>query len=99
MFGKGGVEMLKNNELADISKSITLLTTIKMYLLENDATDFIDKTGVDLIDIQHNIKALQQIHSKHVIKHKENSEKANNWNKLHPEQHRKHSRDYERRKK
>lgn len=90
--------MLKNSELADISKSITLLTTIKMYLLENNAADFIDKTGIDLIDIQQSIKALQQIHITSMIQHKEHSERANTWNKSHPEQHRKHSRDYERRK-
>lgn len=90
--------MLKSNELTDISKSITLLTTIKVYLLENDPTDFIDQTGIDLIDIQQSIKALQQIHTTSMIKRKEHSERANNWNKSHQEQHRKHSRDYERRK-
>ena len=48
--------MLKNEDLKRINGAITLLTTIKLYLLENDPTDFIDKTGVDLVDIQHNIK-------------------------------------------
>ena len=99
LFGKGGMEMLKNSELTDISKSITLLTTIKIYLLENNTADFIDKTGIDLIDIQQNIKALQQIHTTSMVKHKEHSERVNNWNKSHPEQHRKYNRDYERRRK
>ena len=36
--------MLKNENLKQINYAITLLTTIKLYLLENDPTDFIDKT-------------------------------------------------------
>lgn len=91
--------MLKNENLKQINNTITLLTTIKLYLLENDPTDFIDKTGVDLVDIQHNIKNLITIHTEETLKHLKASEKANAWNKAHPEQHRRHSRDYERRKK
>ena len=65
--------MLKNENLKQINNTITLLTTIKLYLLENDPTDFIDKTGVDLVDIQHNIKNLIAIHTQETIKHKRNS--------------------------
>lgn len=91
--------MLKNEDLKQINSTITLLTTIKLYLLENDPTDFINKTGIDLIDIQHNIRNLITIHTQETLKHIEASEKANAWNKANPEKHRKHSRDYERRKK
>ena len=91
--------MLKNEDLKQINNTITLLTTIKLYLLENDPTDFIDKTGIDLIDIQHSIKNLITIHTQETLKHINASEKANAWNKANPEKHRKHSRDYERRKK
>ena len=61
--------MLKNNEIKQIGNAITLLTTIKLYLLENDPTDFIDKTGIDLIDIQRNIKALTNIYTQETLKH------------------------------
>ena len=90
--------MLKNEDLKQINSTITLLTTIKLYLLENDPTDFIEKTGIDLIDIQHSIRNLITIHTQETMKHSKASEKSNAWNKAHPEQHRKHSRDHERRK-
>ena len=89
--------MLKNENLKQINSTITLLTTIKLYLLENNATDFIDKTGIDLVDIQHNIRNLIAIHTQETLKHIKQSEKSNAWNKAHPEQHRKHSRDSHRR--
>ena len=90
--------MLKNEDLKRINSAITLLTTIKLYLLENDPADFIDKTGVDLVDIQHSIRNLITIHTQETMKHLKASEKANAWNKANPEKHRKHSREYERRK-
>ena len=67
--------MLKNEDLKQINNTITLLTTIKLYLLENDPTDFIDKTGIDLIDIQHSIKNLITIHTQETLKHINASEK------------------------
>lgn len=91
--------MLKNEHLKQINSAITLLTSIKIYLLETDPTDFIDNTGTDLIDIQHTIRNLTNIHTTETLKHLQASEKSNNWNKAHPEQHRKHNKDYERRKK
>ena len=90
--------MLKNEDLKQINNTITLLTTIKLYLLENDPTDFIDKTGVDLVGIQHSIRNLITIHTQETMKHLNANEKANAWNKANPEKHRKHSREYERRK-
>ena len=90
--------MLKNEDLKRINSAIALLTTIKLYLLENDPTDFIDKTGVDLVDIQHNIKNLITIHTQETMKHLKASEKANAWNKANPEKHREINRRYEERK-
>ena len=90
--------MLKNEDLKRINSAITLLTTIKLYLLENDPTDFIDKTGVDLVDIQHNIKNLTTIHTQETMKHLKASEKSNAYNKAHPEKHREINKRYERRK-
>ena len=91
--------MLKNEDLKQINSTITLLTTIKLYLLENDPTDFIEKTGIDLIDIQHSIRNLITIHTVETLKHLKASEKANAWNKANPEKHRKHNRDYKKKKK
>ena len=90
--------MLKNEHLKQINSTITLLTIIKLYLLENDPTDFIDKTGIDLIDIQHSIKNLINIHTQETLKHLKASEKANAWNKANPEKHREINRRYEERK-
>lgn len=89
--------MLKNEDIKQISNTIALLTTIKLYLSENNTADFIDKTGVDLVDIQRNIKNLMAIHLQETLKHLKQNEKSNVWNKAHPEQHRKHSRDSHRR--
>ena len=89
--------MLKNENLKQISNTIALLTAIKSYLLENDVADFIDKTGIDIVDIQRNIKNLMTIHMQETLKHRKASEKANAWNKAHPEEHRKHSREAQRR--
>ena len=69
--------MLKNENLKQINSTITLLTTIKLYLLENDPTDFIEKTGIDLIDIQHSIRNLTTIHTQETMKHLKASEKRN----------------------
>ena len=89
--------MLKNENLRQINNAVTLLTAIKLYLLENDVENFIDKTGIDIIDIQQNIKNLISIHTQETLKHLQASEKANAWNKAHPEEHRRHSREAHRR--
>ena len=89
--------MLKNENLKQLGNTIILLTTIKQYLLENNPANFIDKTGIDLIDIQHNIKSLISIRTQEIIKHQKASEQANAWNKAHPEEHRRHSREAHRR--
>lgn len=90
--------MLKNEDLKQISKANTLLTMIYQYTLEMDNNDLYEKTGITSKDIHDSIKALNHIHAQETIKHLRASEKANKWNKANPEKHRKHSRDYERRK-
>lgn len=90
--------MLKNEDLKQISKANILLTIIYQYTLELDNNDLYEKTGVTLKDIRDSIKALTHIHVQETLKHIKASEKANKWNKANPEKHRKHSRDYERRK-
>ena len=91
--------MLKNEHLKQINSTITLLTIIKSYLLENDPTDFIDKTGIDLIDIQHSIKNLINIHTQETLKHLKQCEKSNAYNNAHIEKRREYNREYWKRRK
>lgn len=43
-------------------------------------------------------KALENIYIKYTQKKQQASEKANAWNKAHPDKHRKHNKDYAKRK-
>ena len=43
-------------------------------------------------------KALEDIYIKYTQKKQQASEKANKWNKSHPDKHRKHNKDYAKRK-
>lgn len=88
--------MLKNEDLKQISKAQTLLYVIWQYSI--DSNDLYEKTSITTKDIHDCMKALNHIHTQETIKHLRASEKANKWNKANPEKHRKHSRDYERRK-
>lgn len=88
--------MLKNEDLKQISKAQTLLCVIWQYSIDSD--DLYDKTGITTKDIHDCMKTLNHIHTQETIKHLRASEQANKWNKANPEKHRKHSRDYERRK-
>ena len=90
--------MLKNEDLKQISKAQTLLGMIWAYAIELDNNELYEKTGVTTKDISECMKALNHIHTVETLKHLKASEKANAWNKANPEKHRKHSRDYERRK-
>ena len=90
--------MLRNKDIRQISKAHTLLTMIWHYTLELDNNDLYEKTGITSKDIHECMLALNHIHTAETLKHIKSSEKSNAWNKAHPEQHRKHSRDYERRK-
>ena len=89
--------MLKNEELKSISNASTMLLFLKRYALETDT--FYEDTGITIADIEKLSNELHHIHNKYALKKIAQSEKSNAWNKAHPEQHRRHNRDYERRKK
>ena len=88
--------MLKNEDLKQISKAQTLLCIIWQYSIDSD--ELYEKTGITTRDIHSCMRALSHIHTVETLKHLKASEKANAWNKANPEKHRKHSRDYEKRK-
>lgn len=85
--------MLKNEDLKRLSKTTTLLSTLKQYFIDLDDNNLYDQTGITLKDIQEGIQTLNHIHTTETIKHVKASEKSNAWNKAHPEQHRKHNRE------
>lgn len=91
--------MLKNSELKDISYAISMLTAIKIYAINQDSSEFYDNTGITIIDIERQIKALEKIHLNTTLQKKKCSEQANKWNKTHIERHREINKNYERRKK
>ena len=91
--------MLKNEDLTQISKTTTLLTAIWHYTINSDNCNLYEETGITSKDIQDCMRALNHIHTTETMKHIKASEKSNAWNKAHPEQHRKHSRESERRRK
>ena len=90
--------MLKNEDLKQISKAQTLLGMIWAYAIELDSNELYEKTGVTIKDLNDCMRALNHIHTVETLKHLKANERTNTWNKAHPEKHRKHSRDYERRK-
>lgn len=91
--------MLKNEEMKQLLHASNILEAVIQYIVNSETNDFYDKTGVTSKDIHDSIKALTHIHTVEKLKHLKTSEQANKWNKANPEKHRKHSRDYERRKK
>ena len=90
--------MLKNEDLRQIRKAQTLLGMIWAYAIDQDNNELYEKTGVTTKDLNDSMKALNHIHTQETMKHLNANEKANAWNKANPEKHRKHSREYERRK-
>ena len=90
--------MLKNEDLRQIRKAQTLLGIIWAYAIDQDNNELYEKTGVTIKDLNDSMKALNHIHTVEILKHLKASEKSNAWNKANPEKHRKHNRDYERRK-
>ena len=90
--------MLKNEDLKQISKAQTLLGMIWAYAIELDSNELYEKTGVTAKDLNDCMRALNHIHTVETLKHLKANERTNTWNKANPEKHRKHSRDYERRK-
>lgn len=68
--------------------------------MKNEELEILHKAYLCLYseDINDIAKALEDIYIKYTQKKKEASEKSNKWNKSHIEQHRKHNRDYIKRK-
>ena len=89
--------MLKNKELETISNASVLLQYLKLYAQSDDS--FYEDTGVSTTRIDEITTELQQIHNTYALKKMRASEKANEWNKAHPDAHRRHSRDCARKKK
>lgn len=90
--------MLKNEDLKQISKAQTLLGMIWAYAIELDSNELYEKTGVTTKDLNDCMRALNHIHTVETLKHLKASEKANAYNKAHPEKHREINRRYEERK-
>lgn len=88
--------MLKNEDLKQISKAQTLLCVIWQYSIDSD--ELYEKTGITTRDIHSCMRALSHIHTVETLKHLKASEKANAYNKAHPEKHREINRRYEKRK-
>lgn len=88
--------MLKNEELTMLTKAIVMLEVLQQYAINIDT--FCEDTGMSIKDMYEVEQGLIHIQTTHRLKHIEASQKANAWNKAHPEQHRKHSRESERRR-
>lgn len=81
--------MLKTDELQELVNIMALL---------NNAKEYASSLGTTVEDLDAHISKLQNIYDIQIYRRAKASAKTNRWNKNHPEQHRKHSRDYERRK-
>ena len=89
--------MLTNEELDTIRATIHMLSVIEDYTIATESDDFYDITGISTVRLDIAIKKLQLIEVNTRIKKKQHSEKANAWNKAHPERHRETSRNSARR--
>lgn len=90
---KGVNEVLRNDELETVTSTITMLSVIRDYTVNTEESDFYNATGISTIQLDIAIKKLQLIEANARIKKKQRSEKANDWNKAHPERHREINRD------
>ena len=89
--------MLTNRELDTITATIHMLSVIEDYTIATESDDFYDMTGISTKYISIILNRLQTIKTKTIISKKQQSEKANAWNKAHPERHREINRDSARR--
>lgn len=74
-----------------------MLSVIKDYTMTTESKDFYDITGISTKYIDITLNRLQTIKTKTIIAKRQQSEKANAWNKAHPERHREINRDSARR--
>jgi len=81
--------MLKTDELQELTDVMALL---------NNAKEYASSLNTTVEDLDAHINKLQSIYDIQMHRRAQASIKANRWNKNHPEQHRKHSRDYAKRK-
>lgn len=88
--------MLTNQEVKDIESTIILLTAVFDYA--NTKGTLYKDTGLTAYEIDQKIVKLNRIYTKTITQKKKASEKANAWNKAHPDKHRKHNKDYAKRK-
>lgn len=84
---KGVNKVLRNDELETITSTITMLSIIKDYAVNTNESDFHNATGISAVHLDIAIKKLQLIEVNTRVKKKQSSEKANEWNKAHPERH------------
>lgn len=89
--------MLTNRDLDTIRATIHMLSVIEDYTTATESHDFYDITGISTKYISIILNRLQAIKTKTIISKKQQSEKANEWNKAHPERHREINRDSARR--
>ena len=89
--------MLTNKELQIISTANIMLLYLRQVATEN--ADFTNKTGITTSAIDEIVNEFTHMHTKYALQKIHASERANAWNKAHPEQHRKHNNDYNKRKK
>ncbi len=87
--------MLKNEELKSLEKVTIALTLVKLYSLEDN--DFYEKTKLTTKAIDTCINEVNHIIAKTTLQKRLCSDKANAYNKAHPEKHREYNKAYERR--
>ena len=88
--------MLKRNELKTISDASILIQYLKQYAQSDDS--FYEDTGVSIHYIENTIEELQSIYIKYAEEKIKASERANAYNKAHPEKHRQLNKEYAKRK-
>lgn len=88
--------MLTNKELTQISNAIPAFTTIKVAFLESEDFNLYEQTGLTLIDIERNIKALNHIHTHYALEKMKQSDKVAQYHKDNAEKHREYNREWAR---
>lgn len=86
--------MLKKEDLRQLTKASTVLGMIWAYAITTEDNELYEKTGVTIKDLDDSMRALGHIHTIESLKHFRANERRNARNKMYPEQHRKHNRDY-----
>lgn len=88
--------MLTNKELQQISRTLTLLTKIKLNEIEKENSTLFDETGITIAEIQKNIKNLNHILTHYSIEKMKQSDKVAQYHKDNAEKHREYNREWAR---